>query len=102
MRPDAPAPALPRYGTRSLGELLPSLLSALGIAGFANSLALEPMSRACLLLVDGLGWELLGENQPSAPFLTSIAREPWTTGFPAKTAASLSSLTTGLPPGEHG
>src|ERR1700730_553565 len=102
MRPDAPAPGLPRYGSRSLGELLPSLLSALGIAGFANSLAIEPVSRVCLLLVDGLGWELLRENRKSAPFLTSIASDPLTAGFPATTAASLSSLATSLPPGEHG
>jgi hypothetical protein len=102
MRPDAPAPGLPRYGIRSLGELLPSLLSALGIAGFANSLAIEPVSRVCLLLVDGLGWELLQENRKSAPFLNSIASDPLTAGFPATTAASLSSLATGLPPGEHG
>jgi hypothetical protein len=102
MRPDAPAPGLPRYGIRSLGELLPSLLSALGIAGFANSLAIEPVSRVCLLLVDGLGWELLRENRKSAPFLTSIASDPLTAGFPATTAASLSSLATGLSPGEHG
>jgi hypothetical protein len=87
---------------RSLGELLPSLLSALGIRGFANSLAIEPAARACLLVVDGLGWELLRANQTSAPFLNSIAREPLTAGFPATTAASLSSLTTGLAPGEHG
>jgi len=95
-------PALPRYGVRSLGELLPSLLSALGLRGFANSLALEPAARACLLLVDGLGWELLRANRASAPFLNSIAGEPLTAGFPATTAASLSSLATGLPPGEHG
>src|SRR3984893_2362138 len=102
MRPDAPAPGLPRYGSRSLGELLPSLLSAVGIAGFANSLAIEPVSRVCLLLVDGLGWELLRANRKSAPFLTSIASDPLTAGFPATTAASLSSLATSLPPGEHG
>jgi hypothetical protein len=95
-------PPLPRYGVRSLGELLPSLLSALGLRGFANSLAMEPAARACLLLVDGLGWELLRENRASAPFLNSIAGEPLTAGFPATTAASLSSLATGLPPGEHG
>jgi predicted AlkP superfamily pyrophosphatase or phosphodiesterase len=53
-------------------------------------------------LVDGLGWELLRENRASAPFLNSIAGEPLTAGFPATTAASLSSLATGLPPGEHG
>jgi len=99
---NAPDPPLPQYGVRSLGELLPSLLSALGIGGFANSFAIEPVSRACLLLVDGLGWELLRENRNVAPFLNSIAREPVTAGFPATTAASLSSLSTGLPPGEHG
>ena len=58
----APAPPLPRYGTGSLGELVPSLLSALGIAGFANPLAVEPAARVCLLLIDGLGWELLRAN----------------------------------------
>jgi hypothetical protein len=101
-RRTTPEPSVPQYGTRSLGELLPSLLSALGIGGFANSLAIEPVARACLLLVDGLGWQLLQENREGAPFLNSIAREPLTAGFPATTAASLSSLATGLPPGEHG
>jgi hypothetical protein len=99
--PTAP-PALPRYGTRSLGELVVSLLGCLGVAGFANPLAVEPAARACLLLVDGLGWELLRLNPTAAPFLNSIAREPLTAGFPATTAASLSSLATGVPPGEHG
>ena len=98
----APGPSRPRYGTRSLGELVPSLLSSLGVAGFANPLAIEAAARICLLLVDGLGWELLRANLGAAPFLNSIAREPLTTGFPATTAASLSSLATGVSPGEHG
>src|SRR6266550_4018204 len=98
----SPAPPVPRYGTRSLAELLPSLLSSLGLAGFANPLALEPAARVCLLLVDGLGWELLQANRPAAPFLNSIAGGSLTAGFPATTAASLSSLATGVPPGEHG
>ena len=101
-RPAPPAPSLPRYGTRSLGELVPSLLSSFGVAGFANPLEIEPPARVCLLLIDGLGWELLRANPEAAPFLNSIAREPLTTGFPATTAASLSSLATGVPPGEHG
>jgi len=98
----SPTPPVPRYGTRSLAELAPSLLSSLGLAGFANPLPLEPAGRVCLLLVDGLGWELLQANRPAAPFLNSIASEPLTAGFPATTAASLSSLATSLPPGEHG
>src|SRR2546430_1937957 len=96
----APAPPVPGYGTRSLGELVPSLLSALGVAGSANPLAVEPAARVCLLLIDGLGWELLRANPGAAPFLNSIAREPLTAGFPATTAASLSSLATGVPPGD--
>src|ERR1700730_12767771 len=98
----APGPSRPRYGTRSLGELVPSLLSSLGASGFANELAIEPAARICLLLVDGLGWELMQANSGAAPFLSSIGREPLTTGFPATTAASLTSLATGVPPGEHG
>jgi len=99
---DPPSVTVPRYGSRSLGELVPSLLSSLGVGGFSNSLAIEPTSRVCLLLVDGLGWELLRGSPDAAPFLISIAREPLTTGFPATTAASLSSLAIGVPPGEHG
>jgi len=98
----AAGPSRPRYGTRSLGELVPSLLSSLGVAGFANALAIEPAARICLLLVDGLGGELLRAKPGAAPFLSSIAREPLTAGFPATTAASLTSLATGVPPGEHG
>src|SRR6266699_1531619 len=92
----APTPPLPRYGTRSLGELVPSLLGCLGVAGFANPLAIEPAARACLLMVVGLGWEQLRANAGAAPFLNSLAREPLTAGFPATTAASLSSLSTGM------
>src|SRR5256885_2223536 len=100
--PGSAPPLVPRYGSRSLAELVPSLLSSLGLAGFASPLALEPAARVCLLLVDGLGWELLQANRPAAPFLNPIGGEPLPAGFPATTAASLSSLATGLPPGEHG
>src|SRR5207249_12188499 len=54
------------------------------------------------LRVDGPGWERLEANRPAAPFLTAMAGEPLSAGFPATTAASLSSLATGLPPGELG
>lgn len=93
---------IPEYGRRSLAELVPSLLSSLGVAGFVNSLAVEPAARVCLLVVDGLGWELLRGNQGAAPFLNPIAQQPLTAGFPATTAASLSSVGIGAPPGEHG
>ena len=99
-----PAPPLPRYGEASLADLLPSLLAALDVPGFANPLGVEPLRRACLLVVDGLGWELLLANRRLAPVLAAAAERggPVTTGFPATTATSLASIGTGLPPGRHG
>lgn len=94
--------AVPRYGRRSLGEVLPSLLGSLGLSQFANPLGIPSARRACLLVVDGLGWELLRANPSAAPFLNSIAGEPLTAGFPATTGASLTSIALGVPPGEHG
>jgi hypothetical protein len=99
-----PVPPLPRYGEASLADLVPSLLAALDVPGFANPLGIEPLRRACLLVVDGLGWELLGANRRAAPFLHAAAERgaPLTAGFPATTATSLASIGTGRPPAEHG
>ena len=99
-----PAPPLPRYGEASLAEVAPSLLAALDVPGFRNPLGVEPLRRACLLVVDGLGWELLLANRRAAPVLAAAAERgrPVTTGFPATTASSLASIGTGLAPGRHG
>jgi hypothetical protein len=97
-------PTVPNYGEGSLPDLARSVLAALGVNGAANPLALPPSQRVCLLVVDGLGWELLREHPAAAPFLSelAIAGRALTAGFPATTVTSLSSLGTGLPPGEHG
>jgi Type I phosphodiesterase / nucleotide pyrophosphatase len=99
-----PQPPVPRYGEASLGDLANSMLAMVDVPGCANPLGLEPANRACLLLVDGLGWELLQANQDWAPFLAAAAASgrPLTAGYPATTASSLGSLGTGRPPGEHG
>ena len=99
-----PAPPIPRYGESTLADLATSVLAALGIPGEANPLGLPAADRICLLVVDGLGWDLLREHPAAAPFLSELARSgrPLTAGFPATTVTSLSSLGTGLPPGQHG
>jgi hypothetical protein len=99
-----PPPPLPRYGEASLADVLPSLLAALDVPGFANPLGVEPLRRACLLVVDGLGWELLLANRRVAPYLAGAVERgrAVTTGFPATTVTSLASIGTGLPPGGHG
>jgi hypothetical protein len=99
-------PALPEYGHRSLAEVLPALLAALGEPGrpgATTDLTIEPVRAAALLLVDGLGTELLAAHAADAPFLAGLPDAgPLTVGFPSSTAISLASLGTGLPPGAHG
>jgi Type I phosphodiesterase / nucleotide pyrophosphatase len=97
-------PSPPRYGERSLSDLGSSLLASLGVPGEGNPLGLPPAARVCLLVVDGLGWELLRAHPAAAPFLSGLAVDggPLTVGFPATTVTSLSSLGTGRPPGQHG
>ena len=103
---DLPAslPVLPDYGRSSLADLALSLLAALGVPGEPNPLQLPYADRVCLLVVDGLGWELLREHPAAAPFLSELAvsGRPLTAGFPATTATSMASLGTGRPPGQHG
>jgi hypothetical protein len=72
--------------------------------GRAAALGLAPVEKACVLLVDGLGWQLLRAHRDHAPYLASLldSGRPLSAGFPATTATSLGSLGTGLPPGAHG
>jgi hypothetical protein len=100
-----PEPSVPRYGEASLVEVVPSVLAALGVPGFENRLGVEPLPGVCILVVDGLGWDLIERHPGDAPFLTEVANSsgrPISTVFPSTTSASLASLGTGLPPGEHG
>ena len=97
-------PPLPGYGRSTLADLSQSVLASLGEPGADNVLGLPQAARVCLLVVDGLGWELLRAQRQAAPFLAALAETGcWlTAGFPATTVTSLSSLGTGRPPGQHG
>lgn len=100
--PSPPAP--PPYDDRALAGLGLALLGALGVAGCTDSFGIGSHRRVCLLVVDGLGWELLHEHRDAAPYLASklASARRLSAGFPSTTATSLTSIGTGRPPGEHG
>ena len=97
---------IPRYGSASLADLVPSVLASLGTPTFTGVLSLPPAMAACILLVDGLGAELIRAHADDAPLLyaalTGNGGRDLTSGFPSTTAVSIGSIGTGLPPGAHG
>ena len=98
----APAPLLDVYSQPTLSTLAPSVLASLGVSGEANRLDLQPSKKTVILLVDGMGANLLARNAEHAPFLNSLIGTPIRAGFPTTTATSIVSLGTGLPSGAHG
>ncbi len=98
----------PRYGTASLADVLPSVLSTLEVPGAQDRLGLEfvlhDVRTVVVLLLDGFGHHLLPLAQRSAPTLAALAdgAPVLTAGFPSTTPTSLVSLGTGASPGSHG
>lgn len=94
-----------------LADVMPSAAALLGVPGHADVLGLgaaagsERLRAVVVLLVDGMGWQLLRANADAAPFLSSLADAgppPLVTGFPSTTATSLASVGTGETAGRHG
>lgn len=101
----------PAYDRGGLAAVLPSVAVSLGVeagpqAGGREDLLLDlPAARsAVVVLVDGLGDELLRRRGGHAPFLRSLlpTARRLTCGFPSTTATSMATFGTGLPPGAHG
>ncbi len=95
----------PVYASSTLGDVLPAVARALEVApGLGpTSLELPPAPAYVVMLVDGLGHDLLAEHRVQAPYLHSLlGRPPATCGVPSTTATSLTSLGTALTPGQHG
>jgi len=99
-----PSLVLPRYGQRALSDLLPAVAASLGLPGFESALDLPPARRYVVVLIDGLGHDLLERHRAAAPYLASLldGSEPLTSAVPSTTVSSLTSLGTGLAPGQHG
>ncbi|MDQ2636871.1 MAG: alkaline phosphatase family protein [Actinomycetota bacterium] len=86
-----------------LADVVPSVLAAMGIAGFDRRLPLrDDVAGACVLLIDGLGAQLLDAHVADAPVLAGLRGQTLQVGFPSTTVAGLAALGTGRRSGEHG
>lgn len=101
----ADQPVLPDYGGANVRGIIPALL---GPRGRSRSLpswmpaAISDAEQVVLLVLDGLGWDQLQARREIAPTLAALQGGPITTVAPTTTATALSSIATGLTPGEHG
>ena len=74
------------------------------VRGESNPLGFRPVRKFLVVLVDGLGAEQIQAREGHAPFLAAAVRAGSVThsSFPSTTSANITSLATGLTPGEHG
>ena len=84
--------------------MLPGAARVLGVDTGHPAARLPDAQRVCVVIVDGLGRQLLEEEANCAPFLSSLLPDgrTLTAGCPSTTATSMGSFGTGLSPGRHG
>ena len=96
----------PHYDRTGLAGVLPGVAASLGVSRYdaSDTVPMRPARRAVVVLVDGLGYELVRRRGGHAPFLRSLLPAAYriTAGFPSTTATSMGTFGTGLPPGAHG
>lgn len=75
----------------------------MGVSGMDNRLDLPESSRYALVLIDGLGLDLIHAHRETAPFLNDMTSvNGLSSAIPSTTSVNLTSLGTGLMPGKHG
>ena len=97
-------PVLPDYSGGCLSNVIPVLCAPGGprqVPGWMPD-CVAGAPRVVVLLVDGLGWNQLQSHSAMMPTLSGFTGGHITTVAPSTTATALTSLVTGLAPGEHG
>ncbi|MFW3170696.1 alkaline phosphatase family protein [Geodermatophilus sp. CPCC 206100] len=103
----------PAYGASTLADVLPGAATSLGVRVERGDLPADPLGltaalggarRIAVLLVDGLGADLVRAHAHLAPTLAALAAPAGdlSAPCPSTTPVSLTTLGTGLPPGSHG
>jgi len=98
-------PIIPDYAGANVRGIVPALLGPADWASTSPDWMPDAVleARAVVVLVlDGLGWDQLHDYAVNAPTMMSMQGRSIHTVAPTTTATALSSITTGLTPGEHG
>jgi predicted AlkP superfamily pyrophosphatase or phosphodiesterase len=95
-------PVVPEYGGACVCNVVPALLEPGDDTPPWLPEGLVEARQVVLVLLDGLGWEQLEDRWAAAPTFRSMSGGPILTVAPSTTATALTSISTGLPPGEHG
>ena len=101
---DVVGPILPDYLGPNVRGIVPALLGPAGWSALPQWFP-EPIRHAnqvVLLILDGLGWDQFQSHAAHLPVLSTLQGRAITTVAPTTTATALSSIATGLTPGEHG
>ena len=95
-------PHLPAYDAGCISNVVPALLGTLEGDQSWVPRPIAEADRVVLLVLDGLGWNQLRERTHLTPTLAALDGTAITTVAPSTTATALTSISTGLTPGEHG
>jgi hypothetical protein len=99
---DNAEPELPDYAGACTTNLVPSLLEPPDERPAWLPAAAVEADRVVLLVLDGVGWHQLQARRSITPTLSGMEGGPIRTVLPTTTATALTSISTGVPPGEHG
>ncbi len=95
-------PVLPDYAGACVCNVVPALLEASSDPVEWLPDFVHEANQVVLLVIDGMGWEQLQARRSFAPVMTAMHGRAITTVAPSTTATALTSIATGLTPGEHG
>ncbi len=95
-----PQPVIPDYSGASTISVLPALTWGTPSPVIPEEIAAA--ERVVVLIIDSLGWLQLHEYAEHAPTLMGLSGGAATTTAPSTTAVALTSISTGVAPGEHG
>ncbi len=95
-------PTLPDYDGACTSNVIRPLIEDPGNLPDWFPMNLDGVDQVVVLVLDGLGWHQMQERRELFRGFTSMAEAMIRTVAPTTTATALTSITTGLPPGEHG